>query len=371
MSTDRDTVRRDAREALDAGKAQDAFRLLRTLIGFPGPAAAHFVEEFALFARITEALGAPELAARIDGVVARPEDGEALHELGYDLIEAGIPQVAATALARANELAPGQESVVCELVSALERAMRPAEACRVLEAVPDLVDESFICRYLLAFNTLMTGDRATPERLLENLDPEGDGERAHLRENIEGMLERARALEGTASLDLDDLRGWHLVLNGGVLLHLSPHGFESMRGRYAFVQDDYPVCREGIQRLSFVLETWNFEPVRIFAPENRGSQALAHAVARARGGAVELWPAAGRSEPGLIVVYVLGDVPPDCLTSLSEHRPGQLLWSHAACWAAESSFAPDVVTYLYQVNIAPWGEELSFGEGVTNCKPAD
>jgi hypothetical protein len=44
--------------------------------------------------------------------------------------------------------------------------------------------------------------------------------------------------------------------------------------------------------------------------------------------------------------------------SLQEHRPGQVLWSHAASWTDEPPFASDIMTYLYQFNVTPWEPRL-------------
>jgi hypothetical protein len=42
------------------------------------------------------------------------------------------------------------------------------------------------------------------------------------------------------------------------------------------------------------------------------------------------------------------------LERLREHRPGQVLFAHASCWTDPFPYAPDVTTYLYQANVAPW-----------------
>jgi hypothetical protein len=42
------------------------------------------------------------------------------------------------------------------------------------------------------------------------------------------------------------------------------------------------------------------------------------------------------------------------LERLRQHRPGQVLFAHASCWTDPFPFAPDVTTYLYQANVAPW-----------------
>src|SRR4029078_12210492 len=97
---------------------------------------------------------------------------------------------------------------------------------------------------------------------------------------IEGYLARADAARGHAPLDATDLRGWHFVLTGGLLLHISPHGFdEGMRGRYAFVPDSPATCFEGIRRVALVLDALDHRPERVLAPADRASAILAPATA--------------------------------------------------------------------------------------------
>jgi hypothetical protein len=60
----------------------------------------------------------------------------------------------------------------------------------------------------------------------------------------------------------------------------------------------------------------------------------------------------------LIVAYDLAGLDETLLGPLRQHRPGQLLWAHASCWTAEPPFAADVITYLHQYNVSPWGERL-------------
>jgi hypothetical protein len=40
-----------------------------------------------------------------------------------------------------------------------------------------------------------------------------------------------------------------------------------------------------------------------------------------------------------------------------------VLFAHASCWTEPFSYAPDVTTYLYQVNVAPWqGGQMRYDE---------
>jgi hypothetical protein len=178
---------------------------------------------------------------------------------------------------------------------------------------------------------------------------------------LAGMLERAGALQGVAPLDARDLRGWHFVVTGGLLLHISPFGLdEGMNGRYAYTQDSEARCLEGIRRAGAALSAWKLSPPRVFVLPDRASAALARAAAAVLGLPEAPWPEGGTPEPGLIVAYDLRRLDGEVLQSLKDHRPGQILFAHAACWTEEPPFVADLTTYLYQMNAAPWDARLGF-----------
>lgn len=291
-----------------------------------------------------------------------PDDPAVLYELGYQLIEQGLHGIAATVLTRALSFAPGEEGLVNELCSALEGSGFSAEACKVLRASPELVEKSFVCRYLLAFNAIMSGDLVTPERLLRGLETLADRSSAghtFMRSTLAGMILRARAIRDVARLDEIDLRGWHFVLTGGLLAHVSPHGFEEgMRGRYAYVQDSPYFCVEGLRRLQAILQAYRLAPSRLLYLPDRGSEILGRAAAKLLDLPAAPWPAGGDEGPALIVAYDLAHADEDALASVHERRAGQILFVHAACWTQPPPFAPDVVTFLYQVNGPFWGERF-------------
>ncbi len=353
------TIRQQVLDALDAGNAHDAFRLLRPVLAYPGQVAddTELADALALFTRIGETIAGAEFAAIVQTTAQNLNDPNALYAFGYELIEQGLPAIAATVLSRANRLVPGQEALVTELVAALEQAGSHDAACRVLQQVPALLDTSFICRYLLAFNAIMTGDLTEPRRRLPTLLQTTDETERFMAARITRMLARADALQSVSPLDNTDLRGWHLVLTGSLLLHLSPYGFdEGMHGRYAYVQDNLGLWHEGIERLSAVLTAWQIQPPRIFALPDRESAVLAQAASNRLSLPVEAWPETGSTAPGLIVAYDLEQVAPTLLEPLHAQHPDQVLWSHASCWTNEPPFAADLTTYLYQHNVSPLGE---------------
>lgn len=68
------------------------------------------------------------------------------------------------------------------------------------------------------------------------LSPTTEAE-VHMAARVERMLVRADALTGVTPLDDRDLRGWHFVMTGGLLLHVAPEG-QGVRGRYASLADN-------------------------------------------------------------------------------------------------------------------------------------
>jgi hypothetical protein len=376
MSENYATVRQQALDELAAGDAQAAFRTFRVILSDLHLAndRDRFADALEVFARIGSALAGDDFAMTVRAASRQPDNIQALYELGYELIEQGLPSIAATTLMRANTLAPGQEPIIAELVTALERDMRYDMAYDVLRAVPELLDDSFMCRYLLAFNAIMIGDLNTSRSLLPQLQPGNDGTETFLAARIAAMLGRADAIARVSSLDTYDLRGWHYVLTGGILLHLSPHGIEdAMRGRYAFIQDSETLCIEGVHRLKAVLAVWRIDVPQIFMLPDRDSAVLAHTTAQLLERPLVPWPVNGSDAPGLIVAYNLAALDGNILATLHKHRPGQILWSHTTCWIDDQPIAADLTTFLYQFNRAPWGERMTI-DSLTNQQrsiPAD
>ena len=354
-------VRRAAVDALDAGDPREAFERLRKSLWYPWGrrlSPDELADGLAVLGRIVEAMEHPELAAAAARAAADIHDPDALYDLGYQLIDAGLPPIAAVVLARCLEVVPGSEQIVTELVSALERTLAYRDAKALLEAHPALVESSFMCRYLLAYNAAMAGDLAATRAHAPLLVPTDDGQQ-YLADRIASILARADRLAGVARLDGADLRGWHQVLTGGVLTHLSPYGFdEPMHGRYAWLQDSPGRVRTGVDRLVLVLRAWGIEVPCVYAPPRRDDEIVAHIAAAALGVPVVPWPAIGVPAPGLVVVYDLGTLEGRDVDRLAERRPDQILYAHATPWTEDGPIAPEVTTLLHQSITPPWGERL-------------
>lgn len=350
MPTPSDIVRA-ARE----GQRDAALRELRLALEYPvdpGP----IVPWAEALAEVARAFRAEPLAVAADAVAVDPDDAGALFEVGWHLFDGGLYGQAATFLARALELAPGEPKVLLELAAALENAGMNAAARDVLAAHADARAASFDARYRHAFNAVLAGDVAGARAALPSLAPASPEERA-LAGRIADMLARADAVAETTALDGEDLRGWHYVLTGGLLLHRSPHGAEHMRGRYAWVQDAWARCFEDILRLRRLLGFLRLEPKQLLVLPDRDSAIFAEAAARALRLPVAAW-APGTKEKGLVVAYDLSAAELGIRQALLQRRPGQILWSHTLSWTANVGLTPEFVGQLHQVVTAPWAARL-------------
>jgi hypothetical protein len=358
--------------ALAEGDPERAFREFRWAIadrdgGLPPEQLA---DGLGVLARIVVAMGDRELAERCAAASVAIGDDATLYELGYHLIEAGLPAIAATVLRRCLALVPGSEPVVTELVAALERDLRYRDARDLLAAHPELRAENFLCRYLYAYDAAMSGDLAITRAVAPTLIGRDDGER-FMADRISAIVARADRVTGVTPLDDADLRGWHYVLTGGLLLHRSAHGFDDgMRGRYAWLQDSLDRIRTGLDRLRAVLTAWAVTPPCIYAPPERDDEILAEAASRLLGLPRAPWPAVGLPAPGLVVIYDLSRCAWHHVERLIDRRPDQLLYAHASPWTDDSAVAPDITMLLHQSLVAPWAERLVLADG-PRTRPAD
>ena len=242
---------------------------------------------------------------------------------------------------------------MCELVSALESALAYGDALAILEQHAPLRARSFLCRYLYAFNAAMSGRLDLTRAALPELAPDSP-ETDTMRDAIAAMVERADRLAGVFPLDDRDLRGWHYVLTGGVLIHQSPYGFdEPMRGRYAWLADSLERVATGLAQLAPLVDG---VPC-VYAPPGRDNEILARAAAITLGLEVAPWPAVGVPAPGLVVVYDLAALQPADVQRLTQRRDGQVLFAHATPWTQDFAIAPDITTLLYQSIVPPWGKD--------------
>ncbi len=351
-------VREQIITLVEESQSLEGLTALRQALAYPAELSdVHMAEAMLILAQIAEDVDDADLAVIARLAANNVDDADALYAFGRAAYQRELHTMATFTLARANRLTPNTPAILSELCSNFEALMQHRAACEVLQASAATHSHP-LCAYLLAFHTVMLGDLDSAKSLTRALQPSSDPDLQKMVVALEGMLARADALQHHSPLDDGDLRGWHALINGALLLHLSPYGYEEpMRGRYAYVSDSYTLIRDGIESLRGVLATAEIKPARLWALPDRGSRIVAHAAGQMLGIPVQLWPSEGSEQPGLIVAYDLDvELSDELLQTLYPHRPGQLLWAHASRWTSVFPFAPDITTFLYQTCSSPWGE---------------
>jgi hypothetical protein len=348
------------RELIAQGDDQGAYRQLAARLGWPRGKAlgdGELLRYLVLLGELATRRDAKALAELASEVVRDPDSPDRLYDLGYALIDAGAPAIAAAVLWRCLALVGDSEEVVCELVSALESAMAYPDALAVLEDHPALRARSFLCRYLYAYNAAMAGQLALTRATLPTLEPDAP-ETTTMRDTIAGIVAREGSIAGAFPLDGRDLRGWHYVLTGGLLVHQSPFGFDApMHGRYAYLADSLSRIALGFDRLATLIDLARIPC--IYAPPGRNHEIVALAASTRLGIPLAPWPAIGVPAPGLIAIYDLAEVAPVDIQRLFQRRADQIVFAHASPWTHDSPIAADVTTLLYQSLRPPWeGEEV-------------
>ncbi len=362
-----------AREKLDSGDASDAFQIIRGV--FEDLELAARDDEIALALRdlapIAGEIGGAEFEDAIKACASNIDDPEALFELAQTFAEQEVFDIAACLLMRTWNMVPDEENVLAVLIDVLEDDDRFHDAYRILNEHAPRFPDHFYIQALKAFNAIMCGDLDAARSLEEQLPSSTDDDDQSFHEEIRGMLSRAKEINGVCDLGTNDLRGWHFVATGGLLLHLSPFGIdEGMNGRYAYTSDSYGRCREGLVRLKAILELWKCKPTHITILPERGSRIMGLAAGTLLDLPVRMWN--GDNQDGLVVAYDLMDLEEDIGRALWEHGSGQILFAHATRWVEVYPYVADVTTYLYQLQSSPWGERMEVqGDNVESIAADD
>ncbi len=343
-------------EALADRQTSKALRLLAPWLsgGASKTQAQDWAETFELLAGIAKVDFGEALQSRAKAAAHQPDDSQTLYNLGHALVDAERPDLAVGVLQRACERAPQEAGFLAELVTSLELQGRNDEAVQALDAAPKLVESDTLLLYLRAFNAFMVADLDTPQRLLPRLQQAENERFRFMARRIERMLARAQAVREISALDKKDLRTWHFVLTGGLLLQRSA---ERADGRYGETWDSLARVKDGLRRLLAVLETWSISVPKVLFPSERNSEITARAAAALLGCEADPWY--GEDERGLLVVYDARNLIPELRTLLIHHRPAQPLFIQAADHTREQPSAPDLLTYLYERNTSPWGPGLT------------
>lgn len=353
-----------AKQAHDAGDHQQALRQLRLLLPNPDYSIhkRKFVKILKMLKVVGGVFGGDEFVDKINPVLRSPDDREHLYQLGYDLIEYGLHAFATLPLYRVHHLVPNEATIISELAAALEGLMMSEKIVTLILNAAEEIQEDPVCFYLLIFHLIMSGQiddaSARLPRLAALMKTE---EQQFMVSRVTKMIQRAELIKPITGLSDQDLVGWHFVKTGGMLTYTSPYGFdEGMSGRFAFTQDSYARCRYGIEQLVSLLDGWELKPPKVFYGRDRSSHVLGLAVAELLGTPAE--PLVQASGPGLIVFYDLAQLEGDDWDRVTLHQAGRPLFVHAVNWVEPPPISPDVLTYLYQTNCAPWERQMRVTE---------
>jgi tetratricopeptide (TPR) repeat protein len=305
-------------------------------------------------AKLTGMLGDRETTQVLERVLDSPDDARALYELGYRLVAAGRPDVGAAFLRRCHEAAPENELVEYELGYALFSARSYREACDLLEAAigkGELSPSEHAEALLLLCEASVYANRleAAHAALDRTRGVELSDEQSARADALALLLGRASASGDLARLDL---RGWHFVQHGGILLRLVDESeVEGARGgRLLDASPGYGFTAAMVKLGALLLTRLGLRYEHVFAGSDL-SVPLAVAAARLLG--AEASPFDPESlEPGLIVAKNLDE--------LRQHQErlgerGEIdLFCLQLDWTRNQSLTPDVVGYLARHSHLPW-----------------
>ncbi|MCA8935175.1 MAG: hypothetical protein KDB68_03140 [Planctomycetes bacterium] len=364
MPDDVSSILQQVAAVVSACDFQQGFSLLHPVLRFPSELDdSQLAQGLEALADISTGLGGDKLARALKPASEDPGDARKLYDAGFECIEEGLSGIAATLLARANVSHPNQPGILAELSSALEGEMLYAEAADFIESASPSVLDDPLCCYLLAFDSLMCGRIERFLEMTQRLRPNGDENIEFMKARLERVAGRIDALQPITRLDSRDLRGWHFALQGALLTHVASAGFEEgMTGRYAWLQDSYTLCRQGLQHLQEALAAIEFRPTRVVALGDRSSRILATAAAKLLNLPLHDWAEHPQGDE-LVVAYDLAQGPDDQVAALRAVQPGRLVFAHASVWTSVLPFVADITTLLYQSNVAPWDGGLRSGEG--------
>ncbi|MCY0936510.1 hypothetical protein [Streptomyces sp. H34-S4] len=336
----------DFRTLLKSGDLPAAVRSLR-----PHAETLPLAELARAVRALGEAAGFKDLAKAAKTAAKRPEDPEALYDLGYACVERGIAFLGIAPLRAALDRVPGSRTLLAELVAALAEGERHAEAAALLAARGELLP-AWPETYLLAHHTLLAGDlpgaRAAAGRLTA---PEDDTwSWAHARQRR--ILARAELAATAGPLDSTDLRGWQFALTGTLLATLSPYGYDAgMTGRFAFLGDTHDTCRRGLARLALALDATGRRPATVSLLPGRSDRILGLAAATVL--ALPAVPYEPTRTDTLVVAYQLGEED----LALQERTDGQIVYEHATRWTGPPPVSADFSALQAQFVTEPWKED--------------
>ena len=316
--------------------------------------------------KICRMLGAPEEAELFEALQAAPQDVEALYNLGHRLVDQTRPDVAVALFQRGLAGHPDtfQGLALQRELAFAQYVRRDFEGClRTLAALErdgrDLLSETELLDsgLLAAEAALYLGRRDVALHFLDEAEARvpDDGQRARL-DALHALLGRASHWD---DLETADLRAWHFIQHGGVILKTAGGYFEdgSRAGRFDVLDLRADMVAFLLERLAGLIERLELE-VEVVAPTGPVAAPLAHALA-ARLGAEAVKDIVGREgRPTLLVAANAGELEPLC-AGLAKHRPDLHVFALNLDWSRDAAVLPDVAGILSQRAFLPWEERYA------------
>jgi tetratricopeptide (TPR) repeat protein len=325
--------------------------------------------------RLCRLLGSEPEAQRFQALAARPDDGQAQFELGWNLVEQGRPDVAAALLGRCLAGRPQDPSVRRELAFARLQAGDFAGCLVALDPLaedPDLSESERLDVLLVrAEAAFYARQRELCAGLLdqaEDLVPD-DAQRERL-DALHAQLGRAARWP---SLDALGLREWHFVQHAGVILKVAGGWFEdgSLRGRYDVLDLRPDMVAFLLQRLAHLLERLGLEPELVQAASPTAAP-LAHALALRLDVPCHDDPTGRDGRDALLVAANAAEFGP-LATGLARHHGELRLFSLNLDWEHGAPVCPEVAGVLARRVLLPWETRYAIREGTAEMRevPAD
>ena len=307
----------------------------------------------------------PAAAILLDAAQAA-DDPVWLAAAGNALLDAGFAPLATVPLAASLRLGNREPATVEMLAVAHDFADDLHGAAQVLRDHAWAREASESVRAFWTHVAAMTGDLPEVRRTVAQLVPDGPFE-SYRRQALD-RLARAEALgppEGDPEQPEAALRWWDAVLQGAVLVHVSPYGAEDMGGRYAALFDDVDRFGQVLAGLDAALtEAGHGRPARVVAAPDRDSQILGWALCTRYG--LEAPERLDDPEvleadaPGvtLIAAYTWTGVLDEDAGARFRDDPTSVLFAYSLEWTRMHRLVPDVVGVEAQTIVPPWGERM-------------
>ena len=299
----------------------------------------------------------PDLVPLLERVAERPDDVDALYHAGFGLVENDLPGFAATLLGRAAAIAPAELRVLTERVTALELLGAYRDAATAAATRHPALADSFLARYLHAFEAGLAGDLAPARAARDWLEAHAaDEAERFMAQRISGWTDRADALCGAMESPPEgDLARWHALLFGGVVLAVAPEGAPGSAGagRFGLREDRAEDVRRAVDAVGAVLAGLERAPERVYRLDERRSRILAAVAGASWGVPVAVWSAEARA-PGVVVAWDLRKLPSEERDALRQSVPGEVLWDHACAWTVEARLTADLTSAVSQGTLPAW-----------------